>query len=344
MTAKVGARRLLNAQALSHLLACALYLVFVWSLAYVRRDYLWITGDDPNLLEQSLLITRGFVPNIDFFSGYPGLSLQLHALIIESMGPAPLTQHIYLALQASAFGLVLFWVGKDSKPWLVLLLLVFTYSQGMLLNTTPNPGYLFETFFVLGLKKSLDYFRGANLAAAAWAGFFFAVSFLAKQYGIFGPLCFFIATLVLLDVGTSLRIALSGAVLSMCAASILYVYLGHPALTGTQHQLLAGNATVFALPVLVSLLSILALGNNPPGSGVTFSNGVRANLVLYGVFLVTLLLYFVLVYGVNNVTDVIREIMILAPRKINNQVLEFYQEMEAADIPAGSTRAMRLFS
>lgn len=30
--------------------------------------------------------------------------------------------------------------------------------------------------------------------------------------------------------------------------------------------------------------------------------------------------------------------------EINNQVLEFYQEMEIADIPAGSTRAMRLFS
>ena len=30
--------------------------------------------------------------------------------------------------------------------------------------------------------------------------------------------------------------------------------------------------------------------------------------------------------------------------EINNQVLEFYQEMEAADIPAGSTRALRLFS
>jgi hypothetical protein len=29
---------------------------------------------------------------------------------------------------------------------------------------------------------------------------------------------------------------------------------------------------------------------------------------------------------------------------INAQVLEFYQEMEAADIPAGSIRAMRLFS
>ena len=30
--------------------------------------------------------------------------------------------------------------------------------------------------------------------------------------------------------------------------------------------------------------------------------------------------------------------------EINGQVLEFYQEMEAADIPAGSSRAMRLFS
>lgn len=30
--------------------------------------------------------------------------------------------------------------------------------------------------------------------------------------------------------------------------------------------------------------------------------------------------------------------------EINNQVLDFYQEMEAADIPAGSTRALRLFS
>ena len=30
--------------------------------------------------------------------------------------------------------------------------------------------------------------------------------------------------------------------------------------------------------------------------------------------------------------------------EIAGQVQEFYQEMEAADIPAGSTRALRLFS
>jgi hypothetical protein len=30
--------------------------------------------------------------------------------------------------------------------------------------------------------------------------------------------------------------------------------------------------------------------------------------------------------------------------EINGQVLDFYQEMEASEIPAGSNRAMRLFS
>jgi hypothetical protein len=30
--------------------------------------------------------------------------------------------------------------------------------------------------------------------------------------------------------------------------------------------------------------------------------------------------------------------------EISGQVQEFYQEMEASDIPAGSTRALRLFS
>ncbi len=34
----------------------------------------------------------------------------------------------------------------------------------------------------------------------------------------------------------------------------------------------------------------------------------------------------------------------VALAEISGQVNDFYQEMEAADIPAGSTRAMRLFS
>lgn len=44
------------------------------------------------------------------------------------------------------------------------------------------------------------------------------------------------------------------------------------------------------------------------------------------------------------VDDSDQPLMDAALGEINNQVLDFYQEMEAADIPAGSTRAMRLFS
>jgi hypothetical protein len=44
------------------------------------------------------------------------------------------------------------------------------------------------------------------------------------------------------------------------------------------------------------------------------------------------------------VDDSDQPLMDAALAEINNQVLDFYQEMEAADIPAGSTRAMRLFS
>lgn len=44
------------------------------------------------------------------------------------------------------------------------------------------------------------------------------------------------------------------------------------------------------------------------------------------------------------VDDSDQPLMDAALGEINNQVLDFYQEMEAADIPASSTRAMRLFS
>ncbi|MFL6659648.1 MAG: cell division protein ZipA C-terminal FtsZ-binding domain-containing protein [Massilia sp.] len=44
------------------------------------------------------------------------------------------------------------------------------------------------------------------------------------------------------------------------------------------------------------------------------------------------------------VDDSDQPLMDQALAEINQQVLDFYQEMEAADIPAGSTRAMRLFS
>jgi FtsZ-interacting cell division protein ZipA len=44
------------------------------------------------------------------------------------------------------------------------------------------------------------------------------------------------------------------------------------------------------------------------------------------------------------VDDFDQPLLDAALNEIDGQVREFYQEMEAADIPAGSTRALRLFS
>lgn len=311
----------LVAWSFAHLFAFAAYLAFVWGLAYIRQDYLWIVGDDPNLLVQSLLITKGFVPNIDFFSGYPGLSLQLQAVMIKMFGAQPLAQHIYTAFQATLLGGALFWAAKNVKPWLVLLFLIFTYSQGQLLNPTPNPGFLFETAFIIGLKKSLDYFESHNLVDALLAGLFFAIGFLAKQYGIFGPVCFFITSVALLNARPLIQKAMFVAALSITSGSILYVYFGSLIPSDDQYDLLVKNASLFLLPTLAGSVSILALKSNPSEKLISLSMALRANLIVTGAFVCIVMLYFLTFYGANHLFDVTREIMILAPRRINAYLL-----------------------
>lgn len=305
----------------AHFFAFAIYLSFVWGLAYIKHDYLWIVGDDPNLLEQSLLITKGFVPNIDFFSGYPGLSLQLHAVIIKLFGVQPLTQHIYSAFLATMLGIALFWAAKSIKPWLVLLFLIFTYSQGQLLNPTPNPGFLFETAFIVGLKKTLDFFKSQNSTDALLAGVFFAISFLAKQYGIFGPVCFFIASVALLNVQPLKQKVMFGVALSITSGSILYVYFANLIPNIDQYNLLVRNTSLFLMPVFAGLISVLALKSNPSEKLIPLSMALRANLIVTGVFACLVMLYLLTIYGANHIFDVLREIMVMVPRKINGYLV-----------------------
>lgn len=318
----VQMRQWLVPRSFEQFLAFSVYLMFVWGFTYMRRDYLWITGDDPNLLEQSLLITKGFIPNIDFFSGYPGLSLHIHALIIEVFGVAPLSQHIYVALQATALGIAFFWIGRNVKPWLILLLLTFIYSQGMLLNPTPNPGYLFETAFILGLKKTIDYFKSISLLDASVAGGFYAIAFLAKQYGIFGPVCFFIASLALINFRPMIGRLIFGFSLLITSGVIFYLYFSRLIPNDNQYKLLANNASLFFIPTIVGLVSNLAIRNYEPSEKqLTFILALKGNLILLASFLGVVLLYFSLVYGGSQIYEVFREIMILAPRKINGYVL-----------------------
>lgn len=309
------------AWSLEHLLAFSIYLTFVWGLAYIRHDYLWIVGDDPNLLQQSILMAKGFVPNLDFFSGYPSLSIQLNSFIIDLFGAKPLTQHIYSALIATLLGVVLFWVATNVKPWLVLLFLIFIYFQGQWLNPTPNPGFLFEALFIVGFKKSLDYFERRKYTDALLAGIFFAISFLAKQYGIFGPVVFFIASAALLDVRPLRQRVIFGLALLTVSSSVLYLYFGNLIPNGDQYEVLIRNAFLFTVPTFAGLISVLALKNNSAEKLISLTMALRANLIVTGAFIGLVALYFLATYGANHIYAVLLEIMILAPRKINTYLV-----------------------
>lgn len=296
-------------------IALATYLLFVWGLAYVKQDYLWIVGDDPNLLQQALLMGKGFIPNIDFFSGYPGLSLQLQAKIFDFVGYQPVSQHVYTALLASLFGLVLFWTAKNVAPWIILLFLLFSYSQGHLLNPSPNPGFLFCVAFVVGLKKSFDFFASHRQSDALIAGTFFSVAFLAKQYGVFGPIGFFIASTALVSMHRLAQKGIFAASLILASGFILYIYLGR--LVPNGGDLLPQNALLFFVPTLAGLISVLICKDGSSGRPLSISAAIKANLIVAGSFLLTTVAYFLLLYGTENLYEVVREIMILVPKKIN---------------------------
>lgn len=311
-----------------------LYLILVWGYAYIRKDYLWIDGDDPNLLQQSLLITKGFIPNIDFFSGYPGLSIYIQALIVRLFGAFPISQHIYTAILATFLGVAYFWAGKNTSPAVIFLLLVFSYSQGILLNPTPNPGYLFEIAFVIGLKKTFDYTISHKAFDAAITGLCFAIAFLAKQYGIFGPIIFLLSTVALLDINANTRKLIFSIFIVFIISAVLYSYFGNLVLNssynntgelisaGAQFNLIMKNAFFFALPVTFGMILFIAISNKLQVNSVPLPSVVHSNLLLLSTFLGTIFLYLTLIYGIQNTPRVLQEIMILAPTRINSYLIE----------------------
>lgn len=309
-----------------------LYVIFVWGFAYIRQDFLWINGDDPNLLQQSLLIGKGYVPNIDFFSGYPGLSLYIQAFFIYLLGPSPLAQHIYTAVLATLLGIVYFWAGKKVSPVFIFLLLLLTYSQGMLLNPTPNPGYLFDIFFLLGLCMTFHFIGNQRIVYILFAGIFFAISFLAKQYGIFGPVVFFLFTISIIRISSINKQVLLSISLFLNLIAVLYSYFGKVILSaaydnagiltiGEQFNILLKNSLVFSGPVLLGLISSFFIDKRPSSTDISRKSFIFINLFLCSIFIGTIFLYFYIVYGLVELPDVIYEIMIRAPTRINSNLV-----------------------
>lgn len=306
-----------RAQFFLMLTGLGIYLVFVWCMAYIRRDYIWFIGDSPNLLQQSILMSKGFIPNVDFLSGYPGLSIQIHAIIISLIGYGPLSHQVYIALLATVLGFIFFWVLRDIQPWLLTLSLLFIYADGFYINQTPNPGYLFVLAFIVGLKKTIDFFNSHNLVDALLAGFFFSLAFLAKQYGIFGPICFFIATTAFLECRPTIQKWIFALALMGVSGAILYFYINGLIPTRTQNSVVVNNALLFSVPTIAALAANFSYSQRSQEKPLPFSLAIKANLLVTGIFAITTATYLIGLYGFNNLLEVGHRILVEAPRRVN---------------------------
>ena len=166
-------------------LSLFLYLILVWGFALIRMNYLWIAGDDPNLIMQAALTRNGFKPNLDFESGYPGLSQFIQSGLMYVFGINIFSQHLYSALLASITGLLICINFPRLPQWLLTLGLVLIYCQQHLVNPTPNPGHLFELFllaiFTLVNRREVRSNRFIFCASFLLLG----IAFLSKQYALF---------------------------------------------------------------------------------------------------------------------------------------------------------------
>lgn len=295
-----------------------MYAGFVIGVAFIKHDYLWITHDDANLLQQAILITNGFLPNVDYFSGYPGLSLYLQSMLIRLFGTFPFVQHIYSAILLLFLGVLFFWIGRKLDPIVVFSLLIFSYSQSLWLNPTPNPGYLFDLFFILGILKSHEYFTTYRKRIAIYAGVFFGLAFCSKQYGLFGPIMFFIGTVALLNFNGQFKRFFTAFICFLVIFSFLVVSTSLRNEFNVSDLIL--NTAVFVVPILMIVFKLCSKldAKNQVLSVTTF---LYANTLCVLSFLITIYFYFLVQYGSNEVVSVFYQIMIAAPTRINEHFL-----------------------
>ncbi len=154
------------------------------SYLFLYSDYLWIIHDDPNLLTQALKLGQGYLPNIDFFSGYPGLAVYLQAKLIWLIENPILSQNIFQVI--TFFSMVLFYFGyfQNLSSLYLAIVLFIIFEQTIFLNPSPNPGFLGSLLYLIGVILFMSWIRNRNLWILITLSVFFAFSFLLKQYAI----------------------------------------------------------------------------------------------------------------------------------------------------------------
>ena len=287
------------------------YLVFVWSICLIRNNFMWIVGDDPNLLNQSILISKGKIPNIDFFSGYPSLSQELQGLLINILGSKPFVQHIYSSILASLIGIYLYSKFKRINGWLLFLFLFFGYTQAFLVNPTPNPGHLFQLFAIVVIFNLMSQ-SDSRARKFAVIGICLAITVMSKQYGVVFALSLAEYIFILRLKSEYRRLCLSILLLlNIFLAGIYYVSVRKDAISELQ----------FNLSTLLLVLPILFLGLGLVGSNTKTIIDFRYSFLIPIFCIVTTLTCYVWIYSFRNPFPILQELFIYAPREINKNVV-----------------------
>lgn len=294
-----------------------LYLILVWGFAIIRINYLWIAGDDPNLISQAALTHNGLKPNLDFDSGYPGLSQFIQAGLMNIFGVNIFSQHLYAALLASLTGLLICMNFSRLPQWLLSLGLIFIYCQQHLVNPTPNPGHLFEllllTIFTI---INMRWIRSDRLLFC----FSFVVmgaAFLSKQYAVFVLLGYAISQFDKAKWRLSDR---KKYVILLCAglsAASLYYLLLIP--SGRLKPWAAISLFAMVLPFVVVIWA--SFRGQPNKQPQTLSIATRNVALGASIVFLSVVIGFAGLYQSPHLPHIFYQVLIEAPRQINDNTV-----------------------
>lgn len=295
-----------------HHVVFLMYVTLCLGMFTIRRNFMWTSGDDPNLLNQSILMSKGFRINRDFVSGYPGLSQKIQQFIVELFGTSPLSQHIYSLIMSTVIGFVVFYSFRSINPIWLLMVLIFIYTQTFLVNPTPNPGHLFSIFALLSISRLFKFFDNGKKFEILLAIFFASLSVLAKQYGVI-LIFVIISSITLISVknkANMFRKALAILILINVISGIGYFIFG---VTSINKARLLPSATIWIVTFVLLSISLLRYSKFE----ITGLND-RLDLRIIPLGVVIGFLPAFIIYGLNLSSKLIYALFIEYPRQINS--------------------------
>jgi hypothetical protein len=330
-----------NREALRLLPWFVVFLGFLLTYAWIRRDWVWIVGDDQNLMMPAINIGRGLTPNIDFDNGYPGITFYVQRAIMLVVGDQPISEHVYTAFQAALFALIAAWVLRRHFPApLTWILVFFVWTVSFRLNPTPNPGNITQALTIMSLYWMDRFGSRLQLRDALIAGSLAGLAFLFKQPGIFLPVVFLLyssyAFLAWPDKPPSgrLRSLVVGANVAALAGFGL-LYLGASVFgvidDASKRDAMVLSSVVFVGPWMVAVVGLLLIpARSAAIGGPTWSLAIaaRSNILFVAGFLVVSLIGFLAIYGsAQRAAIALRMVFVDAPQLINARDLKVMQPL-----------------